>query len=221
MHYAGKPFFSDIQDLPGTPNGTKERVHVKRIQVPSAPFEQSDDWEIQFDVHPQDEETPELRKNAPFPAHIAPSSRRPDGLMWSDKLKTVMWIELTSPWEENMTKWYFEKHSKYNRLMKACEDGGWKVIPLCVEVGARGFIHSKWSHMRKAIGLSTAVNRKLKYDVGKIASRCSYFLYLNRRLNDWNTSKLIYAQVDSMGRTVSSKTEEDVGALPHRANSNV
>ena len=118
---------------------------MKRIQVPSAPFEQSDDWEIQFDVHPQDEETPALRKNAPFPAHIAPSSRRPGGLMWSDKLKTVMWIELTSPWEENMTKWYFEKHSKYNRLMKACEDGGWKVIPLCVEVGARGFIHSKWT----------------------------------------------------------------------------
>ena len=28
--------------------------------------------------------------------------------MWSDKLKMVMWIELTSPWEENMTTWYFE-----------------------------------------------------------------------------------------------------------------
>ena len=39
----------------------------------------------------------------PFPTHIASTGKQPDGVMWSDKLKMVMWIELTSPWEENMT----------------------------------------------------------------------------------------------------------------------
>ena len=39
--------------------------------------------------------------------------------MWSDKLKMVMWIELTSPWEENMTTWYFEKHDRYRNIVNA------------------------------------------------------------------------------------------------------
>ena len=30
--------------------------------------------------------------------------------------KTVIWIELTSPWEENLTKKHFEKMDKYNKL---------------------------------------------------------------------------------------------------------
>ena len=45
--------------------------------------------------------------------------------MWSDKLKMVMWIELTSPWEENMTTWYFEKHDKYRKIVNAAEVGKW------------------------------------------------------------------------------------------------
>ena len=75
---------------------------MERQQALKAPFEQSDDWEIQFDLQPQEDMNSELQKHGPFPAHIAASSKRPDGLMWSDKLKTVMWIELTSPWEQNM-----------------------------------------------------------------------------------------------------------------------
>ena len=111
--------------------------------------------------------------------------------MWSDKLKIVMWIELTSPWEINMKKWYFEKHGKHQKLIQACKENGWKVVPLCVEVGARGYINPNWCHMRKAVGLSNSENRKLRYDVGMIATRCSYFLFLSRKLEEWNTSKLI------------------------------
>ena len=57
--------------------------------------------------------------------------------MYSDKLKKLVYIELTSPWEENMKKWHFTKFDKYRK------DGihsieGWTVIPLCVEVGSCG-----------------------------------------------------------------------------------
>ena len=58
------------------------------------------------------------------------TGRRPDGVMWSDKLKMVMWIVLTSPWEENMTTWYFEKHDKYRKIVNAAEDNGWKFCAL-------------------------------------------------------------------------------------------
>ena len=209
MHYAGKPPLWDLGSSPRrdkatltpreNPRGSpQKRVYVERTKVTEKPFEQSDDWQIQFDIgapNTINPESAELRKYAPFPAHIAASPKRPDGLMWSDKLKTVIWIELTSPWEENMTKWHFEKHGKYEKIRRAAEANGWKVVPLCVEVGARGYINPRWCDMKKAIGLSTAENRRLRYDVGKIATRCSYFLYLNRRLTEWGTTKLICEQV--------------------------
>ena len=37
--------------------------------------------------------------------------------------KTVIWIELTSPWDENLTKKYFEKMDKYNKLVVDLREG--------------------------------------------------------------------------------------------------
>jgi len=55
----------------------------------------------------------------------------------------VIWIELTSPWEENLTKKHFEKMDKYNKLAIDLQEGKhhgvkWTVVPLCVEVGVAG-----------------------------------------------------------------------------------
>ena len=50
-------------------------------------------------------------KNGPFPAHIATIGKRPDEIIFSDKLKAVLWLELTSPWEENLTASYIRKKS--------------------------------------------------------------------------------------------------------------
>ena len=111
--------------------------------------------------------------------------------MWPDKLKTVMWIELTSPWEENMTHWYFEKHDRYRKIVDAAEGNGWKVVPLCVEVGARGCINNKWTHMVRALKLDKGANKRLKKAVSDVAVRCSYFLYLCLRRKEWCTSKLL------------------------------
>ena len=59
--------------------------------------------------------------------------------------KTLIRIELTSPWEENLTKKHVEKMDKYNKYNKLAIDlregkhhgVKWTVVPLCVEVGAR------------------------------------------------------------------------------------
>ena len=81
----------------------------------------------------------------------------------------VMWIELTSPWEENMTTWYFEKHDTYRNIVNAAEGNGWEVVPLCVEVGARvcevgcrGCINDKWHHKTRALKLDKRMNKRLK-----------------------------------------------------------
>ena len=85
-------------------------------------FEASDDWKLQFEVFvKKDEQT----KNSPFPPHIAASKCRPDGVIWSDKLKKVLWIELTSPWEESMDLWDFSFYIYPSRANKK-----WVVRPL-------------------------------------------------------------------------------------------
>ena len=72
--------------------GSKFTTEFK--ETPKALFETSDDWELQFDVCvAADGQT----KNSPFPPHIVASKYRLDGVLWSNKLKTVVWIELTSP----------------------------------------------------------------------------------------------------------------------------
>ena len=150
-------------------------------------FESSDDWTIQFDLDvPEDGQ----KKNQPFPIHIAEIAKRPDGLVFSDKLKTLIYIELTSPWEENMGKSHFRKFEKYRK------DGihrieGWKVIPLCVEVGSRGFTNHSWQRMCVALGLNRATNKSLRKCATNIARRCSYFLWLNRKCKEWCHPKLL------------------------------
>tara|TARA_X000000950_G_scaffold273398_1_gene357148 strand:- start:49 stop:1680 length:1632 start_codon:yes stop_codon:yes gene_type:complete len=170
----------------------KKVLHVPAVKLPQGPFELSDDWQLQFDLPQQDGDAKqECNPNQPFPPHIASTGRRPDGVMWSDKLKMVMWIELTSPWEENMTTWYFEKHDKYSKIVDAAEGNGWKVVPLCVEVGARGYINDKWHHMTRALKLDKRMNKRLRDAVSNVAVRCSYFLYVCLRRREWCTSKLL------------------------------
>ena len=40
--------------------------------------------------------------------------------MFLDKLKSVMRLELTSPWEENLIESYIRQKSSYNKLESKC-----------------------------------------------------------------------------------------------------
>ena len=166
-------------------------IKSKKVHTVSSPqktlFEQSDDWVVQFDLEmPEDGQM----KSQPFPTHIAAVGKRPDGLMYSDKLKKLVYIELTSPWEENMKKWHFIKFDKYRKEgIHSIE--GWTVIPLCVEVGARGQTNHTWQEMCMALGFKRNENRALRKRVIDTARRCSYFLWLNRKCKEWCHPKLM------------------------------
>lgn len=41
----------------------------------------------------------------------------------------VMWIELTSLWEENMATCHCNKHDKYRKTVNAAGDNDRKVVP--------------------------------------------------------------------------------------------
>ena len=62
----------------------------------------ADGWKVQSDVI--DEGVSVLEP--PFLSKIAVVSEpgaRPDGVIWSTQTTTVIWIELTNPWKENLT----------------------------------------------------------------------------------------------------------------------
>ena len=150
-------------------------------------LESSDDWTIQFDLNvPEDNQS----KHQPFPPHIASVAKRPDGLVFSDKLKTLIYIELTSPWEENMKKAHNAKYDKYSKGgIHRIE--GWTIIPVCVEVASRGFTNFSWQHMSSAVGLTKTESKTLRKRVADIARRCSYYLWLHRICKAWSHPQLV------------------------------
>ena len=66
----------------------------------------TDDWELLVDLKPQ----------LVFPPEITSTSSRPDIVIWSKNAKTVIIIELTIPWEENVEAAHERKMLKYQGL---------------------------------------------------------------------------------------------------------
>ena len=88
-------------------------------------MEIADDHKVQFDVNDEGVSV----KKQPFHSEIdvvsGPGSR-PDDVICSMQTRTLIWIELTSPWEENLTKKQFEKVGKYDNSKLAIDLRGGK-----------------------------------------------------------------------------------------------
>ena len=84
-----------------------------------------------------------------FPSLIITSSERPVIVLYFDLAKVMAIIELTSPAEENMEKWNYEK------LVQNIREGGFrKVFAFTVEVGARGFVAKRTANVWRRVGLN-------------------------------------------------------------------
>ena len=130
------------------------------------------------------------KKNTPFPAHIGDGesafSSRPDLIIFSDKLKHILYIELTSPWEgPRMEESHKEKMEKY-RTAGLHSIPGWSTTPLCVEVGVRGTTSNTFHHMCEALGMSSRESKRLGKKARTVAARCSYFIFLSRKVTEWD-----------------------------------
>ena len=147
------------------------------------------DWKLMFDINaPEFEQS----KERPFPPEIlACPGSRPDGVIWSCSAKTVIWIELTSPWEDNMTLRHHEKLSRYNQLKIDCEGNGWRVHPLCVEVGCRGNCGQSYEWMCKVLGFTKEEKRELKFELEKTALHCSHAIVAARYTAEWPPRPLL------------------------------
>ena len=93
------------------------------------------DWQLQAD----------LRGRMQFPQEIAATNQRQDIVIWSPSSRQAILVELTVPWEERIEEAYERKRNKYQDLVTDCQQRGWRVWCLPVEVGCRGFVgQSMW-----------------------------------------------------------------------------
>lgn len=139
------------------------------------------DWVVQVDLR---------KKQTHFPPHIITTTDRPDLVLYSDRAKVVVMIELTSPIEDNLEKWRVLKSTKYEKLAENIREGGlWKPTVLTIEVGARGFVAKRTAGMWRRLGLAEKEGRKLTEKISRTAIRCSHYIWICRNTKEWATPK--------------------------------
>ncbi|XP_078617582.1 uncharacterized protein LOC144885536 [Branchiostoma floridae x Branchiostoma japonicum] len=123
----------------------------------------------------------DLENRLCFPKNICVTSLRPDLVAWSEALKTVIIVELSVPWEENMQSAYERKKLKYQDLTHECKQSGWNVLLYPVEVGCRGFPGSSLARFCKEMAIDKKVLRNMAQEVEK----SSFWLWIKRKENTW------------------------------------
>ena len=78
--------------------------------------------------------------NYTFPTHIALTTERPDIVLWNDKTRSVILIELTIPFEDNFSDAAQRKANRYHDLLQLCSTNKYKAQLYTVQVGSRGVI---------------------------------------------------------------------------------
>ena len=115
-----------------------------------------------------------------FPSEIALTALRPDGVIYSKKLKMVLLLELTVPIEDRIFAARSLKSQRYESLISECQSNGWKASLITIEIGCRGYISSNFSYILKQLGLPKKESNSTFKLCSTIAMRCSYVIYLNR-----------------------------------------
>ena len=154
---------SSIKNIKSTVPASKQPIKIKFVKKgtrvknknssPSGILHQASDWVLSGD----------LDGSFFFPPHIGFTELRPDIVIFSNKLKRVILIELTCPCEENMEPRHNAKVNKYMPLKSTIENNGWNLDLSAVEVGAGGYCSRSFLCCFKSLGLrNRTINTTIK-----------------------------------------------------------
>ncbi|XP_078586276.1 uncharacterized protein LOC144868177 [Branchiostoma floridae x Branchiostoma japonicum] len=132
-------------------------------------------WEMAVDLDRQ------LR----FPSTICVTQLRPDLVLWSEDQKSVLIIELTVPWEENIQEAYERKKLKYEELADQCKQQGWRSRVYPVEVGTRGFAGTSLLRLCRDLQIQGKLQSQFVRQVTEEAERSSFVLWIKRKDKCW------------------------------------
>lgn len=109
----------------------------------------------------------------------------PDIVLWSERGKKIILIELTVPWEEGCGEAHERKRAKYQELLELCREKNWSAWLFPVEVGARGFpAQSVWKLLQR-LGMTGREKRTAVRRLGETAERASCWLWNRRDEQTW------------------------------------
>ena len=103
----------------------------------------------------------DLQKLLKCPEHIAVSDKRPDIVIYSNSLKSVIHVELKCSCKERFEEAHKDKMvicGSGSPFEKACSDSGWKTSCIPIEVGAHGFESKSLSNCLRRLGLGKQGN---------------------------------------------------------------
>ena len=152
-------------------------VHDRRQEVANI-LQGSSDWKVAAD----------LRSRRNYSDLIADCGDRPDIVVTSESSKTVIVIELTVPYETNMSGSHEFKMAKYEGLVTRMHGKGYRVHLFAIEVGARGFAGSSVYNLLKRVGLTSRRRAYYLQQVAETAEGGSYWIWLKRNDKSWTSS---------------------------------
>ena len=71
-------------------------------------------------------------------------------------------------------------------LCERCEDEGWKVECLPIEVGARGYVGKRVPALLSKLGINGREKRRVIEDIQEAAEKSSFWIWLKRNDTTWN-----------------------------------
>ena len=156
-----------IQTIKFVKSGAKPQQNLRQQ---TGILRRSNDWKTVVD----------LGGRSRFPQHICDTNLRPDIVIWSNRLKQVILVELTVPWETRIQESHERKKFKYDDLVHQCIENGWTATCEPIEVGARGFMGQSVWHCLKLLGFSSRERKRVLKDVSRKAEQTSRWIWLRR-----------------------------------------
>jgi len=130
-----------------------------------------------------------------IPVEILCTLQKPDIVMWSRSTRTMIFLELTCPFEENITSAAKYKLGRYEKLVCRVRARGWQCHLLTLEVGSRGFVGASCSRALTQLGWRSSKSTILGR-IGDIARRCSYVIWLHHKNKTWSPIS-VYGEEES------------------------
>ena len=128
-----------------------------------------------------------------FPPEILGTAERPDIIIWSAVLRTVILIELTCPAEEGIEAAQLRKEGRYADLVEQVKlvEPPWTPNLMTIEVGARGFVAHSVRQCFKRLGMQRREINALCKALSTVVARCSYANYLASSNRLWSHKALV------------------------------
>ena len=122
------------------------------------------------------------------PTSIIPTTMRPDIVLISKSTKKVCLLELSIPFEANISATHLRKVQRYEALISDIESNGYTVKYYPIEIGSRGFIDPDNIGRLKSFFREVRCNVKIKFikdSLSRISLIASFIVFHSKFEDTW------------------------------------